>query len=177
MESLINAARADDFPAEIAIVLSNREEAPGLQRARDLGVHALAISGKAFGANREGHERAMQAELEKAGVQIICLAGYMRLLTPYFVKLWEGRMLNIHPSLLPAYPGLDTHGRALAAGEHEVGCTVHIVTERMDEGPILAQGRVEVLDEDDAETLADRVLAEEHRLYPKALADYINNLE
>jgi formyltetrahydrofolate-dependent phosphoribosylglycinamide formyltransferase len=177
MRSLIEAAQAADYPAEIVIVLSNKEAAPGLQTARDFGVAALAVASKNFGADRQAHEQAMQAELEKAGVEIVCLAGYMRLLTPYFVKQWSGRMLNIHPSLLPAYPGLDTHDRVLAAGERQHGCTVHLVTEAMDEGPILAQAKVDVLAGDTAESLSGRVLAQEHLIYPAALADYIQNLD
>jgi len=175
MRSLIEAAQAADYPAEIVIVLSNKEDAPGLQTARDFGVQALSVASKNFGPDRQAHEQAMQAELEKAGVEIVCLAGYMRLLTPYFVKLWSGRMLNIHPSLLPAYPGLDTHDRVLAAGEREHGCTVHLVTETMDEGPILAQAKIDVLVGDTAESLGGRVLTQEHVIYPRALADYIRS--
>jgi formyltetrahydrofolate-dependent phosphoribosylglycinamide formyltransferase len=177
MRSLIEAAQAGDYPAEIVIVLSNKEDAPGLQIARDFGVPALTVASKHFGADRQAHEQAMQAELEKASVEIVCLAGYMRLLTPYFVKQWSGRMLNIHPSLLPAYPGLDTHERVLAAGEREHGCTVHLVTETMDEGPILAQAKVDILAGDTAEGLGGRVLAQEHLIYPAALADYIRKLD
>lgn len=177
MRSLIEAAQAGDYPAEIVIVLSNKEDAPGLQIARDFGVPALAVASKHFGADRQAHEQAMQAELEKASVEIVCLAGYMRLLTPYFVKQWSGRMLNIHPSLLPAYPGLDTHERVLAAGEREHGCTVHLVTETMDEGPILAQAKVDILAGDTAEGLGGQVLAQEHLIYPAALADYIRKLD
>jgi formyltetrahydrofolate-dependent phosphoribosylglycinamide formyltransferase len=170
MTALIEAAKMPDYPAEIVLVLSNREDAPGLKLARDLGVRAVSVEMRPFGRDREAHERAVNAELRKANVQIVCLAGYMRLLTPFLVNEWAGRMLNIHPSLLPKYPGLDTHKKALEAGELVHGCTVHLVTEEMDEGPILAQGEVPVLPGDTEDTLAARVLGEEHRIYPKALA-------
>ncbi|OYY03648.1 MAG: phosphoribosylglycinamide formyltransferase [Acidocella sp. 35-58-6] len=170
MTALIEAAKMPDYPAEIVLVLSNREDAPGLKLARDLGVRAVSVETRPFGRDREAHERAVNAELRKANVQIVCLAGYMRLLTPYLVNEWAGRMLNIHPSLLPKYPGLDTHKKALEAGELVHGCTVHLVTEDMDAGPILAQGEVPVLPGDTEDTLAARVLGEEHRVYPKALA-------
>jgi formyltetrahydrofolate-dependent phosphoribosylglycinamide formyltransferase len=171
MVSLIEAARAPEFPAEIVLVLSDKAGAPGLERACALGVEALAVPSKGFGKDREAHERAIDAELVARGVQVVCLAGYMRLLTPYLVRRWAGRMLNIHPSLLPKYPGLDTHARALAAGEQKHGCTVHLVTEGMDEGPILGQAEVPILPGDTEEALAARVLAQEHRLYPAMLAE------
>ncbi len=170
MEALVQAAQAPDYPAEIVLVLSNRPDAAGLEIARGLGVAAEAVSAKPFGKDREAHERAIDARLQVAGAEIVCLAGYMRLLTPYLVGRWAGRMLNIHPSLLPAYPGLDTHARALAAGEQTHGCTVHLVTEGMDEGPILAQAEVPVLPGDTEAALAARVLEQEHLLYPAALA-------
>jgi phosphoribosylglycinamide formyltransferase-1 len=170
MEGLIRAAQAPGYPAEVVLVLSNKEDAPGLDIARKLGVTAEAVSTKPFGKDREAHERVIDARLQAAGVEIVCLAGYMRLLTPYLVGRWAGRMLNIHPSLLPAYPGLDTHARALAAGEQKHGCTVHLVTEGMDEGPILAQAEVPILPGDTEAALAARVLAQEHILYPVALA-------
>ena len=170
MEALIKAARAPDFPAEIALVLSNRADAAGLEMARSLGVEAVAIPTLPFGKDREGHERAIDAELVRRGVRLVCLAGYMRLLTPWLVRRWEGRMLNIHPSLLPKFPGLETHARVLAAGETEHGCTVHLVTDGMDEGPVLGQARVPVLPDDTESTLAARVLVQEHRLYPEILA-------
>lgn len=176
MLALIEAAADPAYPAEIAIVLSNREDAEGLVLARERGVPALAIPAKLFKSDRVAHEKALQRELERAGVEIVCLAGYMRLLTPFFVEAWAGRALNIHPSLLPAHPGLETHQRVLEARDTEHGCTVHLVTKGMDEGPILAQARVPVLDNDTPETLAARVLAEEHRLYPAALAQYIHTL-
>jgi formyltetrahydrofolate-dependent phosphoribosylglycinamide formyltransferase len=173
MRALIEAARAPDYPAEIVLALSNREDAAGLGIARELGVEAVCVPSRRYGRDREAHERAIDAELTAHGAQIVCLAGYMRLLTPYLVGRWAGRMLNIHPSLLPAYPGLDTHARVLAAGETVHGCTVHLVTETMDDGPILAQAEVPVLPGDTEDALAARVLAQEHIIYPKALADYV----
>lgn len=170
MEALIKAAQASDFPAEIALVLSNKPEAAGLLIAQELGVEALSVDAKPYGKDREAHERAIDAVLNRHDIQLVCLAGYMRLLTPWLVRRWEGRMLNIHPSLLPKFPGLDTHARALAAGELEHGCSVHLVTEGMDEGPILGQARVPVLPVDTESDLAARVLAQEHILYPQILA-------
>ena len=171
MVSLVKAAQAPEFPAEIVLVLSNKPEAAGLEIARGLGVEAMAVPAKPFGKDREAHERAIDAQLRARDVQIICLAGYMRLLTPWLVQRWAGRMLNIHPSLLPKFPGLDTHRRAIEAGEAEHGCTVHLVTEGMDEGPVLGQARVPVLPGDDEAALAARALEPEHRLYPAMLAE------
>lgn len=170
MEALIKAAQAPDFPADITLVVSNKPEAAGLEIARGLGVEAISVPGNAYGKDREAHEQAIDAELTRRGIEFVCLAGYMRLLTPWLVRRWEGRMLNIHPSLLPKFPGLDTHARALAAGEMEHGCTVHLVTEGMDEGPVLGQARVNVLPGDDESSLASRVLVQEHLLYPAMLA-------
>jgi phosphoribosylglycinamide formyltransferase-1 len=170
MEALIKAAQTPDYPAEIALVISNKPDAGALEVARGLGVAALAVPSKPFGRDREAHERAIDAVLVEQKIEIVCLAGYMRLLTPYLVGRWSGRMLNIHPSLLPEYPGLDTHARVLAAGEKTHGCTVHLVTEVMDAGPIVAQAVVPVLPGDTEDLLAARVLAEEHRIYPEALA-------
>jgi len=169
MAALIEAARDPDYPAEIVLVVSNRPHAPGLALASQAGVKALAIDHRRFGTDRASHETAIDAALRDARVEIVCLAGFMRLLTPFFVHAWEGRMLNIHPSLLPAFPGLHTHERALAAGVKLHGCTVHLVTEAMDQGAILAQAAVPVLADDDAERLAARVLSEEHVIYPLAL--------
>ena len=169
MAALIEASRAEDYPAEIVLVVANEADALGLARARAEGVEAIALSAKAF-PDRDGFEAAIDAELRARGVEIACLAGYMRILGAAFVKRWQGRMINIHPSLLPAYKGLHTHERVLADGVREHGCTVHLVTPELDDGPILKQARVEVLPGDDAETLAARVLAEEHRIYPEALA-------
>jgi phosphoribosylglycinamide formyltransferase-1 len=169
MVALLEAARDPAFPAEIALVLANRADAGGLTLAAAAGVPTAVVPSRDFGRDRAAHEAAVQAVLEQHGVRLVCLAGYMRLLTPYFVGLWAERMLNIHPSLLPAFPGLDTHARALAAGVKLHGCTVHWVTEGMDEGPILAQAAVPVLPGDDEPALAARVLAQEHLLYPAAL--------
>jgi phosphoribosylglycinamide formyltransferase-1 len=169
MAALLSAAAEPDYPAEIAVVISNKPQAPGLALAREAGIEALAIDHRAFGQDRAAHEAAIDAALQARGVRLICLAGYMRLLSPFLVESWAGRMLNIHPSLLPAFAGLDTHARALAAGVRVHGCTVHLVTQGMDEGPILAQAAVPVLPGDDEPTLAARVLAQEHVLYPLAL--------
>ncbi len=167
MEALIRAAQAPDYPAEIALVLSNRPDAPGLAVAA--GVPVAAIDHRPFGRDRAAHEQAMAAALDRAGVEIVCLAGYMRVLTPWLVQRYAGRMLNIHPSLLPAFPGLHTHERALAAGAKLHGCTVHLVSEGVDEGPILAQAAVPVLPTDSVDSLAARVLAQEHATYALAL--------
>lgn len=169
MVALVEASRADDCPYEVVCVLANKPEAPGLERARALGVETIAVDQRPFGKDREAHERAIHAELTARNVEWIALAGYMRLLTPWFVAQWQGRLINIHPSLLPKYPGLDTHRRALEAGDAEAGCTVHHVVAEMDAGPIIAQARVPVVEGDTVETLAARVLAAEHRLYPAAL--------
>jgi phosphoribosylglycinamide formyltransferase-1 len=169
MAALIAAARDHSCPVEIVLVISNRPDAPGLARARGAGVAALAIDHRPFKDDRRAHEAAIDAALRNAGIDIVCLAGYMRLLTPLLVDAWHGRMLNIHPSLLPAFPGLHTHARALAAGAKLHGCTVHLVTQTTDEGPILAQAAVPVLPGDDEASLADRVLAQEHIVYPLAL--------
>jgi phosphoribosylglycinamide formyltransferase-1 len=172
MVALADAARNPDYPAEIVLVLSNRPDAAGLERARDAGIPAWAIDRRRFGNDRAAHETEIDAALVAAGVEIVCLAGYMRLLTPLLVDAWQGRMLNIHPSLLPAFPGLHTHARAIEAGVKLHGCTVHLVTQQMDEGPILAQAAVPVLEGDTEDTLADRVLAQEHVIYPAALAAF-----
>lgn len=170
LAALLEAARDPAYPAAIALVLSNRPEAAGLGRAEAAGVPTAVVDHRAFGRDRAGFEAAMQARLDAAGIELVALAGFLRVLTDGFVARWEGRMLNIHPSLLPAFPGLDTHARALAAGVRLHGCTVHLVTAGVDEGPILAQAAVPVLPDDDEVALAARVLAEEHRIYPAALA-------
>ncbi len=167
--ALIDAARVPEYPAEIVLVLSNRADAAGLDHAARAGIPAEVIAHRDF-SDRAAHETALDVRLRAAGIDIVCLAGYMRLLTPLLVERWAGRMLNIHPSLLPAFPGLDTHARALAAGVKLHGCTVHLVTPAADAGPILAQAAIPVLPGDDETRLAARVLAEEHRLYPLALA-------
>ena len=176
MEALVRAATAAECPFEIALVLANKPDAGGLATAAAEGVEALCVDQKPFGKDREAHERAIDAALRARGIQVIALAGYMRILTPFLVDAWQGRMLNIHPSLLPAYPGLDTHSRAIAAGEAEAGCTVHLVTAGVDEGPILGQARVPILPGDDDHALAARVLEQEHRLYPATLAEFVRTL-
>ncbi len=169
MVALLKAAAAPDYPATIAVVLSNDPAAPGLDLARAHGVPALAVDHRAYRRDRQAHEQAHDHILREHRVELVCLAGYMRLLTPFFVGAWQGRMLNIHPSLLPAFPGLHTHARALALGVKLHGCTVHQVTEVMDQGPIIAQAAVPVLPGDTPDSLAARVLAQEHVLYPLAL--------
>ena len=170
MAALLAAAEHPDYPAEIALVLSNRADAAGLAHAASRGIPTAVVESRAFRGDRAGFEVAMEAELARHGIEVIALAGFMRVLTEGFVTRWEGRMINIHPSLLPAFTGLDTHARALAAGVRLHGCTVHLVTAGVDEGPVLAQAAVPVLEDDTEATLAARVLAEEHRLYPAALA-------
>lgn len=170
MAALLAAAADPAYPAVIALVLSNRADAAGLARAADAGVPTAVVESRAFGRDRAAFERAMEAKLARHDVELVALAGFMRVLTPAFVRRWEGRLVNIHPSLLPAFPGLDTHARALAAGVRLHGCTVHLVSAGVDEGPIIAQAAVPVLAADTAETLAARVLAQEHLLYPAALA-------
>ena len=172
MAALIDAARDAAAPFEVVLVLSNRPEAGGLAVAETKGVATAVVDHAAFGKDRAAHEQAVQTVLEAHGVQLVALAGYMRLLTPFLVGRWAGRMLNIHPSLLPKYPGLDTHARALAAGDAEAGCTVHLVTEGVDDGPVLGQAAVPVQPGDTPGSLAQRVLAAEHALYPRVLADF-----
>jgi phosphoribosylglycinamide formyltransferase-1 len=169
MVALIEAAEDPNFPAEIALVLSNRPDAAGLARARADGIATAVVDHAEFGKDRAAFERAVDAVLEAHHIDLVCLAGFMRLLTPWLVRRWEGRLINIHPALLPAFKGLHTHERVLAAGEKTHGATVHFVVPEMDSGPIIAQGRVPVHDDDTPETLAARVLEEEHRLYPLAL--------
>lgn len=169
MAALIEAAKAADYPAEIALVLSNVPGAGGLAVAAAEGIATATVDHRAYGRDREAFERAMQAVLEAQRIDIVCLAGFMRILTPWFVGRWEGRMINIHPALLPAYKGLDTHARALADGATEHGATVHFVTPGMDEGETILQEAVPVLPGDTAESLARRVLEVEHRIYPQAL--------
>jgi phosphoribosylglycinamide formyltransferase-1 len=169
MRALIKAARTKNYPASIALVISNEPAAEGLALARKAGIPVLAIDHRRYGKDREAFERAMQAELERHAIDLVCLAGFMRLLTPWFVGRWHGRLLNIHPALLPSFKGLDTHARALAAGVKIHGATVHFVVPEMDSGPIIAQAAVPVYETDTAETLAARVLKLEHRIYPLAL--------
>ena len=169
LQALVDAAARPGYPARIMLVASNRPDAFGLERARRAGIPAVAVDHRAFDS-REAFEAEVDAALRAAGAELVCLAGFMRLLTPGFVEAWRDRMLNIHPSLLPSFRGLHTHARALAAGVRVHGCTVHLVRFELDEGPVLAQGVVPVLDGDTAETLAARVLEVEHRCYPRALA-------
>ena len=169
MVSLIEAAKASDYPAEIALVISNRSEAAGLELARTAGVPILVIDHRPYGNDRAAFERVLQHALDEHRIELICLGGFMRLFTADFVLHWQGRMLNIHPSLLPSFPGLDPHGQAIRAGVKISGATVHFVVPEMDSGPIIAQAEVPVLATDTPETLAARVLAVEHRIYPEAL--------
>lgn len=170
MMALVEAARAPDFPAEVVLVVSNDLAAAGLKWAADQGIRTLAVDHRPFGKDREAHEREMDAALRAHGVEIVALAGYMRVLSPWLVGQWSGRMINIHPSLLPLFPGLHTHQRALDAGMKLAGCTVHLVSEGVDEGPILGQAAVPILAGDDEAALSARVLKAEHRLYPACLA-------
>jgi phosphoribosylglycinamide formyltransferase-1 len=169
MASLIEAALASDYPAEIVLVASNIAGAGGLEKARAAGIETLTIESKPFGKDREAFERALNDKLVAHNVELVCLAGFLRLLTPWFVKQWDGRMLNIHPALLPSYRGLHTHERALADGVKIHGATVHFVVPEVDAGPIVIQGAVAVRDDDTPDTLAARVLTVEHQIYPDAL--------
>ncbi len=170
MESLVRTAQADpDFPASPAFVISNRPDAKGIEIAAGLGIATQIIDHKRFGKDREAFERHLQRALDTANIDFVALAGFMRVLTPWFIARWSGRMINIHPSLLPKYPGLDTHARALAAGDTEAGSSVHWVSAGVDEGEIIAQARVAILPGDTETSLAARVLAAEHTLYPHAL--------
>jgi phosphoribosylglycinamide formyltransferase-1 len=175
MSALIEAARSPDFAAEIVTVLSDEPDAPGLSIARKAGVAAEAIDFRAC-PGKAAFEAALEARLRAERAEIVCLAGFMRILSPAFVERWKGRMLNVHPSLLPNLRGLNTHERALREGLAEHGCTVHFVTAELDAGPIIAQARVPILPGDDAEALAARVLREEHRIYPAALAAVARSL-
>ena len=169
MAALIDAARLADFPAEIVAVISNRADAPGLEKAEASGIATVVIESKPFGKDRAGFEAVLQRALDEKKVDLICLGGFMRLFTAEFVQRWYGRMLNIHPSLLPSFPGLDPHGQALQAGVKISGATVHFVIPETDAGPIVMQGAVTVADDDTAETLSQRILGIEHRIYPEAL--------
>ena len=167
MEALARAAAAPDYPAQIAVVIANQPDAPGLATAAALGIPTEIVPSK--GRPREAFEADLLARLHAHGVQLVVLAGFMRVLTPGFIAAWPDALLNIHPSLLPSFRGLDTHARALAAGVKLHGCTVHLVRPELDEGPVIAQAAVPVLDDDTEATLADRVLVEEHRLLPEAV--------
>lgn len=172
MAALIEASRDPGCPYAIVLVFSNDPQAPGLATAAAAGIATAALDHRGHGG-RAAFDAKVDAILREHGAEVLALAGYMRLLSPEFVRRWEGRMLNIHPSLLPAHRGLDTHARALAAGDTRHGCSVHVVTEGLDEGPVIARAEVPVLPGDTAETLAARVLAEEHALYPRALAGFV----
>lgn len=169
MTALIEAASADNYPAAIALVVSNRPNAPGLERARDAGIPTAVVDHARFGEDRAAFERALDAILREHRIDIVCLAGFMRLLSPWFVTRWSGRMLNVHPALLPQFKGLNTHRRALAAGAKLHGATVHFVVPEMDAGPIVEQESIAVREGDTEATLAARVLEIEHRIYPRAL--------
>jgi phosphoribosylglycinamide formyltransferase-1 len=168
MRALIEAAKAKDYPAEIVLVISNVADAGGLEFARDNGIETKVIEHKKF-PSREIFDNAMDVALNTANVEIVALAGFMRLLSPRFVEKWQGRMINVHPSLLPAYKGLHTHQRAIEAGEKFAGCTVHFVTPELDDGPTILQAKVPVLPGDTENKLAARVLEQEHKIYPQAL--------
>ena len=169
MVALAEAVSGGKVPgAEIALVISNIETAAGLERARERGIEAIFLNHK--GKTREEHDRAMAAELHRRSVDLVCLAGYMRLLSPWFIREFEHRVLNIHPSLLPSFPGLDAQGQAIEYGVKASGCTVHLVDEQLDHGPIIKQAVVPVMPGDTAGSLSARILAEEHRIYPEAVA-------
>jgi phosphoribosylglycinamide formyltransferase-1 len=169
MAALIEAAREADFPAEIVVVIANRADALGLEKAKSSGIPTLAIESKPFGKDRAAFEAVLQTALDQHRIELICLAGFMRLFTAEFVRRWYGKMLNIHPSLLPSFPGLEPQAQALRAGVKISGATVHFVIPETDAGPILMQGAVAVRDDDTPETLAARILTVEHRIYPDAL--------
>jgi len=169
LKALLDATRDPAFPAEIVLVLSNRPEAAGLEIARAAGVPAVVVDHRDHKGDRASFDAAMDVELRRAAVDLVCLAGFMRILTDAFVLSWEGRMINIHPSLLPAFKGLNTHARALAEGAAVHGCTAHFVSPALDDGPTILQASVPILEGDDADTLAARVLVEEHRIFPEAV--------
>jgi phosphoribosylglycinamide formyltransferase-1 len=169
MVALIEAAKDAAYPAEIVLVMSNEPAAEGLKRAEASRIRTSVVDHRKFGKDREAFEHALQSELQAQRIELVCLAGFMRILTSWFVRQWEGRLLNIHPALLPAFKGLDTHARALASGATEHGATVHFVVPEMDSGPIIAQAAVGVRPGDTEASLAARVLEVEHRIYPKAL--------
>lgn len=171
MVALAQAAQAPDFPAEVALVLSNRPDAGGLERAQAMGIATAVVDHREFNRDREAFERAMDEVLRVEQIELIALAGFMRIMTPWFVRRWEGRLVNIHPSLLPLFKGTHTHRQALDAGVAEHGCSVHFVVPALDAGPVIAQARVPVLPGDDEDALAARVLEQELVLYPRALAE------
>lgn len=168
LQALLDAAKDPAYPARVACVISNKADAPGLDRARTANVPALVLDQRAF-ADKEDFEKALTQKLEEHGAQLVCLAGFMRLLSPEFVEAWRDRLINIHPSLLPAFPGLDTHKRAIEEGVKFAGCTVHFVRAQMDRGPVIVQAAVPVTPDDTEESLATRVLEAEHKIYPQAV--------
>jgi len=168
LHALIGACAQEDFPAEIALVISNVADAGGLEHAAAAGIPTLVIAHGKF-PSREAFDSEMDSRLKAAGVEFVCLAGFMRLLSTPFVKEWEGKMINIHPSLLPSFEGLHVHERMIEAGVKLAGCTVHFVTEGVDEGPIIIQAAVPIVEGDTPETLAARILVEEHKIYPEAV--------
>ena len=170
MTAVVEAAKASDYPADIALVLSNNPDAKGLKTAAKEGINTAAIDHRPFKGNREAFDAEIQKVLIENEIELVVLAGFMRILTPGFVSQWEGRMLNIHPSLLPSFQGLHTHQRAIDAGCRLAGCTVHFVQAELDCGPIIAQAAVPVLDDDDEDSLAARIIVAEHEIYPKAVA-------
>ena len=170
MVALIEAAKAADFPAEIVLVAANLPEAGGLERARQAGIATASVDHRPFGRDREAFERKLDEVLRVNQIELVALAGFMRVLTPWFVTRWQGRLVNIHPSLLPDFRGTHTHARALEAGVSEHGCTVHFVVPELDAGPTILQAKVPVLPGDDEASLSARVLEQEHRIYPQALA-------
>lgn len=178
MRALIEAAKGDDFPAAIALVVSSKADAEGLKIAQSLGVDIAVVDQVRFrreNRDREAYDAELHQVLTKAGIEFVCLAGFMRILSAGFVRLWEGRIINIHPSLLPAFRGLHPQRQALEAGVKSSGCTVHHVVPELDAGPTIAQAEVPVLDDDTEETLSARILDAEHKLYPAALADVLRN--
>lgn len=174
MMTLIEAAKDPSYPASIDLVFSNNFDAPGLEFARDNGIKTEMIDHKPFGKDRLTHEWFIHEALKRERIEIVCLAGYMRILSSSLVSLWSGKMLNIHPSLLPAFTGLHTHRRALEANVKYHGCTVHVVTDELDWGPIIDQSMVKVLKNDTEDSLSEKVLKQEHILYPKALKAFLN---
>jgi phosphoribosylglycinamide formyltransferase-1 len=175
LQELINAAKSPDYPAHIAVVISNQPDAYGLTRAHDAGIATQVISHHDY-PTREAFDEAMHQQLLAHGIEFVCLAGFMRILSAEFVAKWRGRMINIHPSLLPKFKGLHTHERAIAEGESEHGCTIHWVTTELDSGDIIAQSRVAILPDDTPDTLAARVLEQENQLYPDTLASVLRAL-
>jgi phosphoribosylglycinamide formyltransferase-1 len=177
MMSIVEAAKDPDYPASIDLIVSNNPDAAGLEFARQNGIKTFSLDHRHFGKERVLHEQHINIELQKNNIEIVCLAGYMRILSPSFVNQWAGKMINIHPSLLPSFSGLYTHKRALQMNVKYHGCTVHVVTKELDMGPIIDQALVHVSERDTEESLEKKVLKQEHILYPKALKKFIKNLK